>query len=77
MFFNRVCPHCQMDRIPDAETVTEGRRKYVVYTCRVCNKHDIERWADRPRPRVWDGKKFVEDGAYFEEDSNDGGSDER
>jgi hypothetical protein len=57
-----------MDRIPSSEVVHEGKNKYVVYTCRVCHHKDIERWTDRPRPKIWDGKSFLNS---FDEDMED------
>jgi len=70
MYLNRVCPACLMDRIPETEVVKEGKQRYVVYTCRCCKHRDIERWADRPRPKLWDGHNFSD--SYFEEDRDEG-----
>lgn len=57
----RFCQHCQLARIPDIKNVKEGRQKFVIYTCRICKHSDIERWADRPRPKLWDGAAFIDD----------------
>lgn len=57
----RWCNHCKFSRIPDTKTVKEGKQRYVIYTCRMCKHNDIERWADRPRPKLWDGNAFIED----------------
>lgn len=71
MYLNRICPMCKMDRVPEHEIVKEGKQKYVIYTCRICKHHDIERYADRPRPKIWNGQGFNDDdSSYFEEDGN-------
>lgn len=74
MYVNRICPMCKMDRIPSSEVVKEGKQRYVIYTCRICKHRDIERWADRPRPKLWSGKEWLDpdgtddsDGSYFKE----------
>lgn len=64
--YNRVCPHCSMDRIPEIKRVKQKGHKYVVYTCRVCKKHDIERAENLPALKYWNGHTW-EDEAYFEE----------
>lgn len=75
MLFNRECPHCKFLRIQESKIVTEKRQKYVIYTCPMCKRSDIERFSDRPRPKVWNGKEFLDDGSYFSDETGEGRSD--
>lgn len=62
MYPSRVCPACKLDRIPDEKVVKQGKIKYVIYKCKACHMQDIERYADRPRVKYWNGTEFSEDG---------------
>ena len=66
----RLCPSCRMERLPDERIVKEGRKKYVVYYCRVCKHSDIERYEEKPRIKFWDGSHFVDEVAYDEPSSD-------
>lgn len=68
--FTRKCLDCGFERIPDQKNVKQGKAKFVIYTCTMCKRQDIERWADRPRPKVWNGRGFVEPDFESDEDAD-------
>ncbi len=70
--FARKCPSCKFERCPEQKNVKEGRNKYVIYQCPMCKLWDIERWADRPRPKVWDGKSFIDEKFDFDSERDEG-----
>ncbi len=70
--FSRKCPACNFERCPEQKNVKEGRNRYVIYLCPMCKRWDIERWADRPRPKIWDGKSFLDEKFDVDEDRDEG-----
>lgn len=72
----RLCPSCLMERVPDERIVKEGRKKYVVYYCRVCKHSDIERYEDKPRIKFWNGTRFIDEMNGYDSDSDMDKSDE-
>lgn len=66
----RLCPGCKLERIPDVKNVTEGKKKFILYICRVCKYTDLERYSERPKHRIWEDGHFVEyDSSYFDEET--------
>lgn len=70
--FSRQCPSCKFERIPESKNVKEGKHRFVIYKCPMCKLWDIERWADRPRPKIWDGKSFLDENFDISDPTEDG-----
>lgn len=51
----RMCDNCRLERTPDIKIVGHGRRKWTIFTCRMCKLQDIEVYIP---VKIWTGTEF-------------------
>lgn len=51
-YYDRLCENCKNVRVPEIEHVKKGRKRWTIYTCRICKAKDIE----ETKPKLlWNG----------------------